>query len=179
MKRLALLLALAGCAAPETTVRTVPSLDLARYQGVWHEVARYPNRFEDGTGLDCVGVTATYAPLPNGKLSVINRCINAADGNAPREARGQAYVVEGSGNARLRVSFFWPFYGDYWVLGLAPDYAWAVVGDPARDYLWVLSRTATLPPAAWEAAVASAVAQGFDPARLKRVAQPAVSSVAR
>ncbi len=168
MKRLVLLLlTLAGCAGGgESTVRTVPAVDLNRYAGTWYEVARYPNRFEDGRGLDCTNVTADYALRPDGQVSVINRCRNAADG-AQRDARGTAYAVAGAGGAKLRVSFFWPFYGDYWVLGLAPDYSWAVVGDPGRDYLWVLSRSAVLPAEAFEAALASARAQGFDVARLK------------
>lgn len=166
---LPLMLALGACAPAGPPVQTVPAVDLARYQGVWHEVARYPNRFEDGRGLDCVAVTATYSPRPDGTLGVLNQCRNAADGGALKQAHGSAYAVEGSGNARLRVSFFWPFYGDYWVIGLDPDYRWAVVGDPGRDYLWVLSRTPELTAADWAAAEAAARAQGFDPARLKRV----------
>ncbi len=174
MKKLALmLLALAGCGGPESTVRTVPAVDLARYTGTWHEIARYPNRFEDGSGLDCVDVTATYTARPDGRVGVVNRCLNAADNLAPREANGSAYAVEGANNSKLRVSFFWPFYGDYWVLGLDEAYGWAVVGDPARDYLWVLARGPSLPAPAYEAALASARAQGFDTSRLKRVAQSA------
>jgi apolipoprotein D and lipocalin family protein len=77
-------------------------------------------------------------------------------------ARGEAYVVEGSEGARLRVSFFWPFYGDYWVLGLDPDYRWAVVGSPSRRSLWVLSRTPQLPEAELQRALAIAQREGFD-----------------
>ena len=84
---------------------------------------------------------ATYTARPDGRIGVLNRCLNALDGDKPREATGQAYAVEGSNNARLRVSFFWPFFGDYWVIGLDPDYRWAVVGEPGRRWLWVLSRT--------------------------------------
>ena len=168
------LLLLAGCAGNSThPVQTVAAVDLARYSGIWFETARYPNRFEDGSDLDCVDVTAAYTPRPDGTLLVVNQCRNAAAGGEPIEARGTAYALEGSNNAKLRVSFFWPFYGHYWVVGLAEDYSWAVVGDMARDYLWVLSRTPAMPEAAWRAALASATAQGFDPARLKRVAQTA------
>jgi apolipoprotein D and lipocalin family protein len=176
MRRLALLLPLllGACAQEGAPMRTVAAVDLGRYSGTWHEIARYPNRFEDGSGLDCAEVTATYTPQPDGRLGVVNRCLNAADGNRPREARGSAYAVAGSNNARLRVSFFWPFYGDYWVIGLDPDYRWAVVGEPGRDYLWVLARRPGLAPAEWEAALAAARAQGYDTARLKRVAQPAL-----
>ena len=149
-------------------MRTVAAVDLARYLGTWHEVARYPNRFEDGSGLDCRNVTAEYARRPDGDISVVNRCTNAVNGEA-KEARGHAYAVAGANNARLRVSFFWPFYGDYWVLGLDPGYRWAVVGAPGRDYLWVLSRTPAMSEADYAAALATARAQGFDLGRVKRL----------
>lgn len=176
MKRFALLLPLlfAACAGNDThPVQTVPQVDLQRYSGIWYEAARFPNRFEDGSGLDCADVTAAYSPLPDGRLRVVNQCHNQAQGRRLITARGRAYAVDGSGNAKLRVSFFWPFFGDYWVVGLAPDYSWAVVGEPGRDYLWVLSRTPQMPAATYEAAVATAAAQGFDVARLKRTVHTA------
>jgi apolipoprotein D and lipocalin family protein len=162
------LLLLAGCAVPQPgpeTPRTVPAVDLGRYLGTWYEVARFPNRFQDEGGRTCTDVTATYTPRGEGAISVLNRC---RDGGAEREVHGRAYVVEGSNGARLRVSFFWPFYGDYWVIGLDPEYRWAVVGAPQRDYLWILSRTPRLPPAELAQAQAIAAAQGFDLSRLKR-----------
>ena len=108
-----LLSLLAGCASPPPDApRTVAAVDLARYAGLWHEVARFPNRFEDGSGVSCTDVTAFYEPLPDGRLRVVNRCRNAAAGGAERVAEGRAYAVEGGSGARLRVSFFWPFYGD-------------------------------------------------------------------
>lgn len=177
MRRLALLLPLlsAACAAPPAgpPVQTVPVVDLSRYAGDWYEVARYPNRFEDGAGLDCVDVTASYALRGEDRVAVVNRCRNAAAGGAPQEAQGRAYVVEGSRGAKLRVTFFWPFYGDYWVIGLDPGYRWAVVGAPRRDYLWVLSRTPGLPETEYATALEAARAQGFDLARLKRTPQSA------
>ena len=163
------LLVLAGCAAtpPADAPRTVPAVDLSRYAGVWHEVSRFPNRFQDGSGVSCTDVTAAYEPRPGGRLGVVNRCRNAAAGGAERVAEGRAYAVEGGNGARLRVSFFWPFYGDYWVLGLSPDYRWAVVGDPRRTYLWVLSRTPAMAEADYAAALAIARREGFDTARLR------------
>lgn len=163
---LAALLGLASCAAtqpgPETP-RTVARVDLDRYLGLWHEVARLPQRFQDSATLRCEEVTAEYAALDAGRISVRNSCVNALEPARPRRvATGQAYVVEGSGNARLRVSFFWPFYGDYWVFGLDPDYRWAVVGSPSRRSLWVLSRTQSLPAAELERALDTARAQGFE-----------------
>jgi apolipoprotein D and lipocalin family protein len=177
MRRLAMLLPLllAACSgAPEgPPVRTVPAVELSRYLGDWYEVARFPNRFEDGAGLDCAEVTASYAPREAGGISVINRCRNAAAGGAARDAQGRAYVVEGSNGAKLRVSFFWPFYGDYWVIGLDPEYRWAVVGEPRREYLWLLSRAPNMTEADYAAAVATAQAQGFDVSKLRRTVQSA------
>ena len=162
------LLVLAGCASPRPDApRTVPAVDLARYAGLWHEAARFPNRFQDGSGVSCTDVTVAYAPRPDGQIGVLNRCRNAAAGGAERVAEGRAYAVEGSGGARLRVSFFWPFYGDYWVVGLSPDYRWAVVWSPGRDYLWLLSRTPAMAPGDYDAAVAIARREGFDTSRLR------------
>jgi len=171
---LTLLLALGACAATQPTAetpRTVERVDLARYVGLWHEVARLPQRFQDSERLRCEEVTAEYTARPDGRIGVVNSCVNALDPARPRSvARGQAYVVEGSNNTRLRVSFFWPFYGDYWVFGLDPDYRWAVVGSPSRRSLWVLSRTPVLPPAELERALGIARAQGFDLTPLVRSA---------
>lgn len=164
-----LILLLAGCATqpgPETP-QTVPAVDLTRYSGRWHEVARFPMRFEDNSRLRCEEATATYFPAAAGAISVVNECVNGLDpARGMRTARGEAYPVEGSNNARLRVSFFWPIYADYWVIGLDPDYQWAVVGSPNRQYLWILARAPELPAPQMEQALAIARAQGFDVSRL-------------
>jgi len=172
---LLLLMALGACAAQTAgpPVQTVAAVDLQRYLGHWYEIARFPNSFQDGRGRRCVQTTATYGLRPDGQVSVENRCLDAADGNRETGASGRAYVVEGSNNARLRVTFFWPFYGDYWVIGLDPDYRWAVVGAPGRDYLWILSRTPTMTAADRAAAEAAARAQGFDIGRLQETPQGA------
>ncbi|WP_424812529.1 lipocalin family protein [Roseococcus sp. YIM B11640] len=155
---------LAACGSqPPAPPTTVASVDLARYSGRWHEVARLPQRFQDSSSLRCEEVTATYQPAAGGEISVLNECVNALDPARPRRmALGSAYPVAGSQNARLKVTFFWPFYGDYWVLGLDPDYRWAVVGTPDRRNLWILSRTPELPPAEMERALGIARAQGYD-----------------
>ncbi|MEI8163886.1 MAG: lipocalin family protein [Betaproteobacteria bacterium] len=139
-----------------TAVASVPELDLARYLGEWYEVASFPMFFQ----RNCLGdTTARYALTPQGEVSVTNRC---RTGSGFDEAQGKATVVEGSGNARLKVSFFWPFRSDYWVIGLDADYRWAVVGNPNRKYLWILSRTPQLPPHLLDAALQAAAAQDFD-----------------
>lgn len=166
---LAALLLLAACATapgPEAP-RTVPSVDLTRYSGRWHEVARLPQRFQDSSRLRCEEANATYFPAAAGGISVLNECVNGLDpARGIHSVRGIAYPVEGSHNARLRVSFFWPFYGDYWVLGLDPDYQWAVVGTPNRRNLWILSRSPALAAPQMEQALVIARAQGFDTSRL-------------
>jgi len=148
-------------------VRTVPSVDLNRYAGEWFEIARFPNRFQ----RRCVGdVRATYTRRPDGRVEVVNRC-RTTDGAT--EARGIARVVDEHSFARLKVRFapawlsFLPLvWGDYWIIGLAPDYSWAVVGDPAREYLWILARTPQLDGAHGAAARTAARNNGFDVSRL-------------
>ena len=169
---LALPLLAAACATqpgPDTP-RTVGQVDLTRYVGQWYEVARFAASFQDNARLRCEHVTATYSQRPDGQISVVNRCRNALAGGAERVAEAVAYSAA-PGNDRLRVSFFWPFYGDYWVIGLDPDYRWAVVGAPGRDYLWILSRTPALPPADYAAAVEIARREGFDTGRLQPTPQ--------
>lgn len=149
----------------QAPVASVPFVDLARYTGKWFEIAGFPMFFQ----RNCVGdTTAEYAAADGGAISVRNRCRTEAGFD---EAVGKATVVEGSGNSQLKVSFFWPFKADYWVLGLDPEYRWAVVGNPNRKYLWLLSRTPQLPPAQLEAALASARAQGFDLTQLRYTPQ--------
>jgi apolipoprotein D and lipocalin family protein len=164
-----LLAACAGAPGPDAP-RTVGQVDLARYAGTWFEAARFPTSFQDSARVRCEDVSATYALRPDGDVMVVNRCRNALAGGAERVAEGVARSAS-PGNDRLRVSFFWPFFGDYWVIGLDPEYRWAVVGAPGRDYLWVLSRTAQMAPADYDAAVAIARREGFDTARLRRTAQ--------
>jgi apolipoprotein D and lipocalin family protein len=158
--------------SPSTMVRSVEKVDLGRYVGEWFEIARFPNRFQ----RRCAGdVRATYAMRADGRIDVVNQC-RAADGSLA-EARGVARVVD-ERSAKLKVRFapavlsFLPFvWGDYWILGLAEDYSWAVVGSPDRGYLWVLSRTPTLDPARYAAALAAARGNGFDVMRLTKTSQ--------
>ena len=145
----------------QTPVVSVPSVDLARYAGKWFEIGAFPMFFQ----RQCVGdSTAHYAVAPDGKVLVTNRCRTESGFD---EATGNAMVVEGSSNSRLKVSFFWPFKADYWVIGLDADYRWAVVGNPNRKYLWVLSRTPQLPQPLLDAALASVREQGYDLGQLR------------
>lgn len=112
-------------------------VDLQKYLGRWYEIARYEASFQRG----CEAVTADYSLLPDGRINVVNACRRESLDGPADSASAKAYVVEGSRNAKLRVSFFWPFYGNYWILDRAQDYEWAVVGEPSGRYLWLLFRT--------------------------------------
>jgi len=163
---LALLMAAASLQSDQ--VRTVDAVDLDRYLGDWFEIARFPNRFQ----RSCTGdVRATYTRRSDGRIDVVNRC-RATDGRII-EAQGVARVVDVGTSAKLKVRFapavlsFLPFvWGDYWIVGLADDYSWAVVGSPDRAYLWILARTSTLETDRLDAARAAARANGFDIDRL-------------
>ncbi len=164
-----LFLALSGCGRgtkPDgSPVTTVPKVDLARYMGTWHEIARYPNRFQKG----CAGSWAEYRLSADGKsVEVVNRCTEAGPEGKARSARGKAKVVDPATNAKLEVTFFWPFYGDYWILALGPEYEYAVVGTPDRKYLWFLARTPFVPRELYDLLVEEAKRQGFDPSRIVR-----------
>ena len=108
-------------------VTSVASVDLARYSGQWFEIAAFPMFFQ----RNCVGdTTAAYSLRDDGAIQVVNRCRTDSGFD---EATGKASVVEGFANSRLKVSFFWPFKADYWVLGLDPEYRWALVGLPKKN----------------------------------------------
>ncbi len=163
------LMLVAACAnANEVApVQSVASVDLTRYLGTWHEVARYPMFFQ----RNCVGdVTANYSQLSDGKIKVVNRCRTKSGDFL--EAEGSAKVVENTNNSQLKVSFFWPFSADYWVIGLADDYRWALVGNPKRSNLWLLSRNKKLSNEDFDAAIAQAKAQGFEVAKLIKSEAP-------
>ena len=164
----------ASARAQAPPVQTVPFVDLNRYAGDWFEIARFENRFQ----RQCVGdVTANYARRPDGRIDVVNRC-RTADGQT--EARGVARLVDEQTHAKLKVRFapVWlswlpPVWGDYWIIGLASDYTWAVVGDPCRQYLWILARTPRLDAESMAAARTAAQANGFDVERLVQTPQEA------
>ncbi len=141
---------------------TVPKVDLARYMGDWHEIARLPNPFQK----QCLQTTARYTLTGDGRFSVVNGCLTPK--GQWKEATGRARVVEAATGSKLEVTFFWPFYGDYWILDLDPEYRWALVGTPDRKYLWVISREARMPEGRLDAILAKAQSLGFDLRRLIR-----------
>jgi apolipoprotein D and lipocalin family protein len=165
----ALLLAL-GCTTPTTErlglppLRTVPRVDLGRYAGTWYEIAAFPQRFQRG----CTATSATYALRPDGDVDVVNRCRLESPQGPEKVATGRARVVDRETNAKLEVSFFRPFWGEYWIIDLAEDYGYAVVGHPSRDYLWILARTPRMSPELYDAILGRLSEQGYETARLVR-----------
>jgi apolipoprotein D and lipocalin family protein len=158
---------LCGCAA-RCPLPVVEHVDVQRYVGKWYEIARYPAWFE----RNCVAVTAEYTLRDDGKVAVVNRCrVRTLDGRE-KKATAVARVVDPQTNARLKVAFFWPFEGDYQIIMLDDDYRWAVVGEPRRGYLWILSRTPQLNAATYDAILARLPEFGYDPARLEQTPQP-------
>ena len=138
-----------------TPLQTVSSVDLNRYLGKWYEIYRLPNWFEDD---DCLTVTAEYGLRSDGGVSVLNTCQKQIK---KEDAKGIAKIVEGSNNSKLRVSFFRPFYGDYWILDLANDYSWVLIGEPAGKYFWILARDKKLSPELEESLLVKAEKLGY------------------
>ncbi len=136
-------------------LEVVPHVDLSRYLGKWYELAHLPFKFQEG----CNETTATYTLLANGAISVLNECTK--NGKVKR-ARGKAKIVDKTTNAKLKVKFFWPFYGDYWIIKLGEYYEYSVVGTPNRTYLWILSRKPEMDNALFAELTQFAKSKGFD-----------------
>jgi apolipoprotein D and lipocalin family protein len=136
-------------------LEVVPQVDLKKYLGKWYEIAHLPARFQEG----CDETTATYTLSEDGGISVLNECIK--DGKA-KQAKGKAKVVDKNSGAKLKVTFFWPFYGDYWIIKLGKDYDYSVVGTPSRKYLWILSRTPKMDDKLYSQLLEFVKSKGFD-----------------
>lgn len=162
MKRWLLLgmafLLLSGCTSKPDNVTPVTGFDSERYLGDWYEIARLDHSFEEG--LD--NVTASYRKLNDGGIGVVNRGYNAEEGQWD-EAQGKAYFVNEPDTGWLKVSFFGPFYASYIVAELdKKDYQWSLVTGPDKDYLWILSRTKTLPDEVRQQLIEKAASMGYD-----------------
>lgn len=152
IKRIVMVLAL-GClglvgltAKKANPVTTVKSVDINRYLGKWFQIAYYPNSFQP---KDCGLTVAEYSLDRKGDIVVKNTCYEDSEGRKiKKRATGKAWSVSKS-NSRLKVRFFWPFSGDYWIVRLEENYQWVVVSDPARKYLWILARSAYMDSATW------------------------------
>lgn len=148
-------------------LRTVPSVDLQKYTGKWHEIASYPQSFTKG----CYGTTAEYTLSERGFVIVENRCNKGSMTGKQSYIKGKAFVEKNSGNAKLKVQFFWPFKGKYWIIDLAEDYSYAVVSHPNRKYLWILSRTSRMSDTTYNDIIDRLKEKGFDLSNLKLTEQ--------
>lgn len=168
--RITVPLSLLAVASPAAEMKTVPSVDFERYAGKWYEIARLPNRFQRHCASD---TSATYTLRPDRKITVLNQC-RTSDGKT-RSAKGTARLASDTGpNSRLKVTFFWPFSGHYWIIGLDDAYRWAVIGEPDRKYLWILSRDPKIDDGLYQRLLLLARGQGYDLTRMIRTPQNGV-----
>ena len=152
---------------PPPKDHSVGQVDLVRYMGRWYEIASYEPFFQRG----CVCTTADYGLMRDGTVAITNTCRKGSPAGEEDSVIGIAKIVPGSRGSRLKVSFQWPFEGDYWVVGLDPEYEWALVGHPHKKYLWVLSRQPVMDEGMYENLIAKAAVLGYDVSRLKKTVQ--------
>lgn len=148
-------------------LETVPHVDLNKYSGKWFEIATFPQRFQKG----CHCSTAEYTVSDKGYVIVENRCNKGSVKGKESYIKGKAFVEENSGNAKLKVQFFWPFKAKYWIIDLADDYSYAVVSHPNREYLWILSRTPKMDKSIYDGIISRLKANGFDLTKLQLTEQ--------
>ena len=145
------------------TLHTVTSVDVKKYSGKWYEIASYPQRFQKG----CHCTTAEYTLSPDGYLIVENRCNKGSVNGKQSYIKGKASVEKNSGNAKLKVQFFWPLRAKYWIIDLADDYSYAVVSHPNKKYLWILSRTPKMNDVIYQQILSRLKEKGFDLSKLQ------------
>ncbi len=164
----------AATASNMKTLEVVTSVDLSRYTGKWYEIARLPFKYQK----DCTGdVTATYSLLGAGEIKVVNAC-RKKNGQI-EEAEGKARLADKKGpNSKLKVRFapawlsWLPFvWGDYWIIDVAPDYSYSVVGTPDRKYFGILSRNPHMDEATYKKLIGKAAKAGFEVARMLHTKQ--------
>ncbi|MGN6640341.1 MAG: lipocalin family protein [Mucilaginibacter sp.] len=145
-------------------LETVHHVDLDQYLGKWYEIARFPEWFEKG----CTCSTAEYSLNDDGSIKVLNRCIK---NGKPNVAEGRAFVTDTRSNAKLKVQFQWPFTGKYWIIALAADYSYAMVGHPNRKYLWLLARKSDMDSQTYNHLLTRAADKDFDIRKLVKTVQ--------
>ena len=145
----------------------VSTVDLLRYEGLWYEIARLPNFFE--RKLKCT--SATYTLRKDGKITVLNKGYFLTDPKKLSSVQGVAWIPDKNSPAKLKVQFFWPFSGDYWIMELDKEYRYVLVGDPKYKYLWILSRTKKMDESIYNMLLRKAVDIGYDVKSIIRVEQ--------
>lgn len=145
------------------TLQTVPFVDIKKYAGTWYEIASFPQRFQK----NCTCTTAEYSLTDQDYLIVENKCNKDSNDGKLSTIKGKAFIEKNSGNAKLKIQFFWPFKGKYWIIDLANDYSYAVVGHPNRKYLWILSRSKTMDKNIYNKIIKECSIKGFDVSKIK------------
>lgn len=149
----------------------IQPVELERYTGVWYEIARFPHRFE----RNLAGVTATYTLLPDGKIRVENKGFKGGLNGEMSNVIGKAKPAGDPGIGHLKVSFFWIFYSDYYILALdQANYSWALVGSSSSNFLWILSRKPQMEKPLLDSLINRASELGYDISKLELVPQPAL-----
>lgn len=144
-------------------LKTVDHVNVNDYLGKWYEIARYPNKFQK----KCLANTsAEYSKRNDGKIDVFNRCVEDLKTGAIKDIKGKAKIVDTETNAKLKVTFFWPFAGDYWIIELGEHYEYAVIGEPSREFLWILSRTSKMDETLYKDILSRLASKGYDANRL-------------
>ncbi|WP_227006022.1 lipocalin family protein [Marinifilum sp. N1E240] len=163
------LLLISSCKSQDTMIdkTVVKELDVDRYLGKWYEIARFDHSFERGL----VGVSATYSYREDGKIKVVNAGFKETLQGERSEAIGKAKIPNKNVPSKLKVSFFWFFYGDYFVLDLDKDYQWAIVGSSTDKYLWILSRTPQIKDDLYNDLLVRLNERGYDVSKLIKVEQ--------
>lgn len=167
MRILSLLVIMLWSCSSSPELQTVSNVDINRYAGKWYEIASFPQRFQKG----CHCTTAEYTLSQEGYIIVENRCNKGGFRGKTAYIKGKAFIEKNSGNAKLLVQFFWPFKGKYWIIELADDYSWAVVGHPNRQYLWILCRKPVMAEETYNALLTKIKAKGFDTDLLAKTPQ--------
>jgi apolipoprotein D and lipocalin family protein len=159
------MVAFKACSQEKPSV--VQSVDLKKYSGIWYEIARLPNPFEKN--LKCV--TAQYTLREDGRITVLNKGHKISDPSVVSSSEGVAWVPDKNVPAKLKVRFFWPFSGNYWIINLDKDYKYVLVGDPSYKYLWILGRERTMDEGIYKMLLDRAVKEGFDVKPIIKVEQ--------
>lgn len=153
----------AECSSDKTPLKVAEHVDLSRYLGVWHDIAHYPNKYQEG----CQNSTATFSLRKDGEIDVLNNCRDKKDGTL-HHANGRGWAVDTSSNARLKFSFFWPFRSEYWIIDQGKEYEYSVIGSPDRKRLWIIARTAELSSEVFENILQNIEKQGFQRDKLTK-----------
>jgi apolipoprotein D and lipocalin family protein len=162
-----ILMSVFSSSQPQSIVKVVPDVDIKRYAGKWYEIARLPNSFEKK--LKCI--TATYTLRSDGRITVLNAGTNISDNKKKSSIEGIAWIPDKGNPAKLKVQFFWPFSGNYWIMELDKDYRYALIGDPSRKYLWILARENKLEEETYKMLLRKAVEDGYNVDAIIKVEQ--------